>query len=151
MRQLRVKSRPCQSNLISQCTDDYSFSNEEKRSFDLEWTNETIQPLNSSIDRAFQYRSSNELDTYVYVGNHGTYSGGGYVYEFRGQLSVLQNNLTKLYQLQWTDSQTRAIIIQMSLYNPNSQLFTSVTLLSEFLPTGGIQTSSRFEPISFES
>ncbi len=44
---------------------------------------------------------------------------------------------------------TRAIIIQLSLYNPNIQLFTSVTLLSEFLSTGGIYSQSRFEPMNF--
>ena len=43
----------------------------------------------------------------------------------------------------------RAIIIQLSLYNPNVQLFTSVTFLSEFLSTGGIDSQSRFEPLNF--
>jgi hypothetical protein len=37
-------------------------------------------------------------------------------------------------------------IIQLSLYNPNTQLFTSVTLLVEFLLTGGLYPSARFDP-----
>jgi hypothetical protein len=155
MRQLRIKPDSCQipksvAHLITHCNDDYSFSNEEKRSFQPGWINQTTQILNSSIDQAFEYRSGEELNTYTYVGNYHTYNSGGYAYELRGRLSDLQNNLSTLHQLQWIDSQTRAVIIQFSLYNPNSQLFTSVNLLAEFLSTGGIETESRFEPISFQ-
>ncbi|CAF4343104.1 unnamed protein product [Rotaria sp. Silwood2] len=37
----------------------------------------------------------------------------------------------------------------MSLYNPNVQLFTFVTLQTEFLSTGSIHFQSRFEPMHF--
>ena len=103
----------------------------------------------SSISNAFRYRSSKELDTYVYIGDHATYGSGGYVYEFRGRLSSLQSNLSQLHQLGWIDEKTRAVIIQCTLYNPNAQLYTSVTLLVEFLSTGGLIPTARFEPLSF--
>ena len=103
----------------------------------------------SSIRRAFQYQSEKELDTYVYVGEHGSYSGNGYVYEFRGRLSEIRNNLSELHRLEWIDNRTRAVIIQLSLYNPNVELFTSVTFLIEILSTGGIWSSARFEPFIF--
>jgi len=83
--------------------------------------------------------------------NHETYGSGGYVYEFRGRLSDLRNHLSQLRQLQWINGQTRAVIIQFSLYNPNVQLFTSVTLLIELLPTGGIIPTARFDPLTFQS
>jgi hypothetical protein len=111
--------------------------------------NETTQIFTTSIDQAFIYQTSEELDTYNYVGNHGSYSGDGYVYEFRGRLDDLQSNLSKLHQLGWIDNRTQALIIQLNLYNPNSKLFTSITLLAEFLLTGGIETESRFEPFNF--
>ena len=78
------------------------------------------------------------------------YSGNGYVYEFRGRLTDLQTNLSQLHQMQWIDGQTRAVIIQFTLYNPNAQLFTFVTLLTEFLSSGSIDPQSRFEPVTFE-
>ncbi|CAF1492760.1 unnamed protein product [Adineta ricciae] len=135
MRQLRVKSNLCSNQkLIDVCAYDYNFWNEEKRSFGVEWKNETNGRSNSSIDQAFQYRSGEEY---------------GYVYEFHGRLSDLQNNLSKLHELEWIDNRTRIIIIQMSLYNPNSQLFTSVTLRTEFLSTGTIVPQYRFEPFNF--
>jgi hypothetical protein len=150
MRQLRIKPSLCPiQQIMRSCTDDYSFFNEEKQSFQPGWINGTTQIYSSSIYQAFEYKTSNQLDTLVYVGDHGKYSGGGYVYEYHGRLSDLQSNLSQLHQLEWIDNQTRAVIIQISLYNPNSQLFTSVILLTEFLSTGGLTSQSRFEPFHF--
>ncbi|CAF1675262.1 unnamed protein product, partial [Adineta ricciae] len=66
--------------------------------------------------------------------------------EFRGCLSELRSNLSLLRQFKWIDQYTRAILIQMSLYNPNIQMFTSVSFLLELLPAGGVSPSTRFEP-----
>jgi polycystin 1L2 len=152
MRQLRVKSHQCQikQNLSSVCEYDYNFFNEEKDSFEPGWTNQTTQIFSSSIEEAFKYRTNDELDSYIIIGDHETYSSGGYVYEFRGRLIDLQSNLSELYQLEWIDSQTRAVIIQFNLYNPNVELFTSITLLTEFLSTGGLDPQSQFQPFSFQ-
>jgi polycystin 1L2 len=127
-----------------------SLFNEEKRSFQPEWMiNKTNKIYSLLIHQSFQYKSSDDLDAYVYVGDHGSYSGGGYVYEFRGRLSDIRSNLSELHQLGWIDNKTRAVFIQLSLYNPNIQLFTSVTFCIEFLSTGGIYPQSRFEPMNF--
>ncbi len=149
MRQLRVKSTSCQvhNEVISECEYDYSLSNEEKQSYQPGWGNETTVTYSSSISEAFEYQSSKDLDKYVLVGDYGSYGGDGYVYEFAGRLSSVQNNLSQLHQLGWIDIQTRAVIIQLTLYNPNVQLFTSLTFLAEFLSTGGVHPTSRFEPM----
>ncbi|CAF1253004.1 unnamed protein product [Adineta steineri] len=155
MRQLRSKSQLCcDQRIISTCINDYSLFNEEKDSFQPGWIlNQTSieeeEDYSSSILKAFQYQSSKELDTYAYEGDHGTYSGDGYVYEFRGRLSDIKSNLSKLHQLQWIDANTRAVIIQLNLYNPNVALFTSVTFLLEFLSASGVYPSARFEPLNF--
>jgi polycystin 1L2 len=150
MRQLRIKSKSCHyKKILQQCLDDYSLLNEEKRSFQPGWMNQTKEKYNSVIYRSFEYQSSEQLDTYVYIGDHGSYSGNGYVYEFRGHLSELRNHLSELHKLGWIDNKTRAVFIQLTLYNPNVQLLTSVTFLTEFLSTGGIYPQSRFEPFNF--
>ncbi|CAF3735281.1 unnamed protein product, partial [Adineta steineri] len=151
IRQLRVKSELCSDRrIISICEDSYSFSNEETELFQPGWTtNATTEEFSSSVLKAFNYSTSDELDTYSYVGEFGTYRGGGYVYEFRGPLSDMKTNLSALHQLDWMDEKTRAVFIQLTLYNPSIQLLTAVTLLAEFLPTGGIYTTARFEPINF--
>ena len=139
--------------MFAQCEDEYSFFNEEKRSFERGWGNVTEKASNaSSVDRAFGYQSSEQLDTNQWVaGNHHTYGSGGYVYDFRGRLQDLKSNLSQLHRANWIDGQTRAVIVQFTLYSPNVQLFTSVILLAEFLATGGIETQSSFQPISFQS
>ena len=72
MRQLRIKSHLCSFHKFkTPCQPDYSSSNEEKQSFEIGWTNITSIKANSSIEKAFHYRTSNELDTYMYVGDHG--------------------------------------------------------------------------------
>ncbi|UJR08126.1 hypothetical protein I4U23_012402 [Adineta vaga] len=151
MRQLRVQSVSCSDQRIQLiCEHNYNFLNENKQSFPFDWFNQTTdETYSSSIIKAFQYQTSDELDTYIYIGEHGTYGGGGYVYEFRGRLEELQSNVSKLHELEWINEQTRAIIIQLTLYNPNVQLFTSVTFLLEFSSTGGAFPTARFEPLNF--
>ncbi|UJR27882.1 hypothetical protein I4U23_009147 [Adineta vaga] len=152
MRQLRVKSDTCRikssiQNLISECHDEYGLSVEEKHSFQPGWKVNATKNYSSSVTAAFQYQTSDQLDTYIYLGELATYSSGGYVYEFRGSLSKLRYDLAQLHQLQWIDAQTRAVLIQMNLYNPNIPIFTSVVIIIEILPSSGVFPSARFEPL----
>lgn len=164
MRQLRVRavsSDRCISRIpigdkTIRCTTDYSRSNEDQQSYLPEWidydANQTGPIRRSpSIEKAFQYRPRQQMDTYLYVGEHATYASGGYVYECRGSLVHLRQNLSELHRLTWIDDRTRAVLIEMSLYNPNIAMFTSVTLLMEFLATGNLIPTARFEPIEFQS
>jgi hypothetical protein len=153
IRQLRIKSTLCSSirNFNRTCHLDYHIFNEEKGSFQPGWMNETSTKSSSPISQSFQYKSSHQLDTYTLIGDHAHYDGDGYVYEFRGRLANLRKNLSELHQLGWIDQRTRAVIIQLNFYNPNVRLFTSVSLLTEFLSTGGLYPHSRFEPMNFHS
>ncbi|UJR16862.1 hypothetical protein I4U23_003760 [Adineta vaga] len=150
MRQLRVQSQFCsRQNFNFICVYDYNTQHEEINSFEPGWINQTEFKSNSTLDRAFQYQSADQLDTYTINGKFGRYNGGGYVYEFRGRLSDIQTNVTKLHEFNWIDDRTRAVIIQLNLYNPNVQLFTSVIFLTEFLSTGGMATQLTIQPIHF--
>ncbi|UJR07107.1 hypothetical protein I4U23_011395 [Adineta vaga] len=139
MRQLRIRSELCLNKQIQLiCHNDFSYSNED-----------THQWMKNNSNLAFQYQTSDQSNTYPYIGEHGIYPGGGYIYEFRGRLSEIQSNLSQLQQLKWIDQQTRAVIIQFTLYNPNVHLFISANFLFEMISTGGILTQSRFEPLDF--
>ncbi|CAF0824425.1 unnamed protein product [Adineta ricciae] len=152
MRQLRVKADTCRiktsmQTFIRHCYDEYGLSIEEKRSFQPGWTMNATKNYSLSIAQAFLYQTSAQLDTYPYIGELQTYGSGGYVYEFRGSLSKLRNELNQLHQLQWIDSPTRAVLIQLNLFNPNIAIFTSVAILIEILSSSGIYPSARFEPL----
>ena len=133
--------------LIRSCEGDYSQRNEERHPWAPGWISATNLSYSTSIRDAFIYRSSKELDSSAFAGEHATYAGGGYKYELSGHLADVKQNLTLLRQLSWIDQHTRALLIQLCLYNPNSQLYTSVTFLAEFLATGGVFPLARFEPI----
>ena len=66
----------------------------------------------------------------------------------RGQLSYLVGNLTLLKQMNWIDRQTRAVFAEFTAYNPNINLLMVATVLIEFLPSGSILTSARFDPLN---
>ena len=152
MRQIRVRSDRCSSEKIgTMCEDEFESSNEETRPFQPGWNKTITLSSNSSLDRAFQYRASDELDSYVTLGNFHSYPGGGYLFSFRGHLTDLRENLSALHRLGWIDQRTRAVIIQLNLYNPSLRLFTSVVLLVEFLSTGGLYPQVRIDPIDFSS
>ena len=142
------------TNVVPNCETSYSIFDEDERSFYPGWAsvyNETIgysTNYSSTINKAFKYEDEKALDSYVYIGEHATYGSGGYIYEFRGKRAEMLANLTELKSLSWLDMHTRAVIIQMSLYNPNVDLFIFVTLLVEFIPTGALYPSIRVEPIS---
>jgi hypothetical protein len=147
MRQVRVRSDLCTyAHLQSTCYDDYQWWREETRSFAPGWLNHT-QTNQSSVERAFAYRAADTLDSYGMLGDHGSYPSSGYIYEFRGRLNEIRENLSVLHQSQWIDQATRAVILQLNLYNPNAQLFTSVVILAEFLNTGSVHSTMRIEPI----
>jgi len=101
-----------------------------------------------SIYNSFQYKDSDALQGSPIKGQFNTYDGSGYVYEMRGQLSYIQGNLTLLKEMNWVDRQTRAIFAEFSTYNPNINLVMVSTILVEFLPSGSILTTARFDTLN---
>ena len=137
--------------IIPYCYGEYSGSNEETRSFYSGWSsNSTQENVSLTINQSFIYQTGDQLKTYFYIGRHQTYRSGGYVYEFRDSLDQLREDLAELHRLGWIDRQTRAILIQMSLFNPSIPLFTPATLVVEFLPSSGVYPSARIEPLDFD-
>lgn len=77
------------------------------------------------------------------------YGRSGYVSDLdinAGLSIVIMDELRKNL---WIDRQTRALIIEYSLYNPSKQIYTSVSLMAEFPSSGGVTTSYRI--LSFQS
>nr|XP_016801184.3 polycystic kidney disease protein 1-like 1 isoform X2 [Pan troglodytes] len=56
--------------------------------------------------------------------------------------------LSRLRASMWIDRSTRAVSVHFTLYNPPTQLFTSVSLRVEILPTGSLVPSSLVESFS---
>ncbi|KAG9470271.1 hypothetical protein GDO78_018353 [Eleutherodactylus coqui] len=76
-------------------------------------------------------------------------------YEDRGPVINLGRSRTEAHaalwktrEQQWVDRRTRAVLVQFLLYNPPTNLFTAVSLLTELPASGDIITSSRIDSIS---
>ena len=145
------------TNVYNFCIQDYSVFNEEKEKYDYNWA--TFQPSYTesnpqltNVYKAFQYTRSDDIDGSPYFGAYNNYWGGGYVYNLYDSQSTqtmdLINNITALQKLDWIDRQTRAVFVELSLFNPNANLFAYVTILFEYLPSGNVLPSMRIAPMS---
>ena len=50
--------------------------------------------------------------------------------------------------MNWIDRQTRAVFVEFSVYNPNTNLIMVSTILVEFLSSGSILATARFDPLN---
>jgi hypothetical protein len=115
------------------------------------WPSYSEQNENRSAIQGFpagkfiQYSSSEVLKTDPYgKGATATYGGGGFVLDIpmgSSKESVIEL-LDYLKQEHWVDLASRAVFIDLCLYNPSTQFFTSVRLLFEFLPYGDVRSSN---------
>ena len=77
-----------------------------------------------------------------------TYSGSGFVanlgYRADSALTVIKNLETN----QWIDDRTAAVLIECTVFEPSSSLFSVLKYLYERYPTGGVTTSTTVETIT---
>jgi len=68
---------------------------------------------------------------------------------FRCQIysAVMRQQLRNLQASDWIDAFTSAVILEMTLYHPQSSLFGSVLLALELPPIGRVRTSSRIASV----
>ena len=93
---------------------------------------------NKNLSSCFRYTKSKYLKDNSFSGKYGSYLSGGYVYRLESDLETTLNDLSYLQKMNWIDKSTRAVFIEFTLYNPNINLFCSIVLLFELLPSGNI-------------
>jgi hypothetical protein len=134
------------------CTDNLNTKSQDENSYGFAWSeynSSYVAPFGyKSIYEAFQFKSASTLQGSPYQGKFNIYDGGGYLYEMRGQLEYLKGNLTLLREMNWIDRQTRAVFAEFSVYNPNINLVMVSTILVEFLSSGTILASAKFDTLN---
>ncbi|XP_078607411.1 polycystin-1-like protein 2 isoform X2 [Branchiostoma floridae x Branchiostoma japonicum] len=155
LRQLRVQqSGTCEipstmTNITSRCNGDYSWWNNEAGHYTPGWrgwalvSNNSVDVANLSSElKPWLYQSSNLTTATPHYGLHGMYYGGGYMLELQSNDSDLDLQIIEDLEMeQWIDSYTRAIFIELIVFNPNANLFSVVSLLAEFPGLGKVYTS----------
>ena len=151
IRQIRSRRHNCEApepmnKIIDHCSGVRSLLQEETGDFCAKWTlNETF--TGACNWEEFKYFSAAELGTFPITGRLGTYGGGGYVIRLNGPQNHVLMRMTQLQKNFWIDGNTRAVILEFSVYNANVNLFSINTVMAEFLEGGGIIRKWKFDPI----
>ncbi|XP_070581325.1 polycystin-1-like protein 2 [Ptychodera flava] len=148
LRQLRVPPVNCDiedpmDSVIFNCTTDYKiYSNEETRHFDIGWTSLNLTGVNltsftSEVNSPWIYHTASELNGLPVLGHQTLYGGGGYIATLETTMEKSHELVSYLRNNSWYDKFTRAIFVELTVYNANVNLFSLVTFLIELPTLGG--------------
>ena len=128
-------------DVIQHCNDFYSFDEEDRTHLNLPgW-----QPFTGSVQWAnltdvcpapWRYVPSESSQESPSWGLFHVYDGGGYVANLGYTNSTARPVISTLHKFGWIDRQTRAILLQFSIYNANTGYLSIATYYFEILPTG---------------
>uniref|UniRef100_A0A914ZMK6 Uncharacterized protein n=1 Tax=Parascaris univalens TaxID=6257 RepID=A0A914ZMK6_PARUN len=82
------------------------------------------------------YHSQEALQGTTFYGTHDAYTGGGYVQTLNGSADELLAAFTRLENENWIDEGTRAVFIEFSAYNVQTNHFSVIQLALEMPPFG---------------
>ena len=150
MRQVRVRRNTCRvaphiQNLTRECAKESRLYNEDTEDYCNAWEQKTklTENLPSCQMPEFRYSSARSLNSLAVSANMDDYGGGGYVFRIKGSNKKNREGLLKLQQQHWINNQTRAVLLEFSIYNVNVNLFAVGTVIAEFIPGGGIHSYCR--------
>ncbi|XP_067867286.1 polycystin-1-like protein 1 isoform X2 [Heterodontus francisci] len=83
-----------------------------------------------------------------WCGRFNCYRGRGSIISLGRTRHEAYATLLTLKETEWIDKNTRAVMVEFTLYNPPTNLFTTVSLLAEFPPLGGVLPSANIESVS---
>lgn len=95
---------------------------------------------------AWRYQKSEDIWGVSIAGEYGVYGGGGYILKLENGLAPSRLILQELKQYRWINRETRAVFLEFTLYNANTNLFAYMVFLTEFTELGGMVTWSNIYP-----
>ena len=128
-----IKVHPYVSQ-VAQCSNEYTSSTELREPFNLNQTSNF--PGGRALTNAFIYQTSQQTNSLTYWGKFATYGGGGFVISFKDNTQYV-SQLANLIQNNWLDKHTRAIFGELTVYNVNMNLFTTIKIIIEAATSGG--------------
>jgi hypothetical protein len=133
IRQVRVSPSSCTAlpsfqNLVnsSECFGNLGFSGDAR---------DTFVTANGN---SYAWRDSDLLRTARYFGQYDTYPGGGYLVVLPTDPAEFKDKVSELLNARWLDLGTRAVFIDLLLYNPSTMLVLEVKVVFESPFTGGL-------------
>ncbi|KAJ7382449.1 hypothetical protein OS493_034886 [Desmophyllum pertusum] len=128
------------------CYDSYSQGKEFREPFQPNQATSLIQFRGCPLP--WLYQTAKELNSSSQWGQHAWYGGGGYS-AYLGYEEETARTITHLLQSEnWVDRQTRAVIVEFSVFNPTSNILAVCSLFFELLQTGQATVFKRIDTIS---
>ncbi len=135
--------------LFTDCYGLYDIWSQDEKNYLPGWI--PLSNPNISTPLEYRYTRASARGGFPYSGQITFYSGGGYVHEMRGSEKKLLENAQRLRKEGWIDHQTRAVIVEFTVYNPGTHLFGVTVILFELPGSGGVLPSFRIEPANLLS
>lgn len=121
------------------CEGSYSFLGEEKGFFLPGWVKMADLEF-SACPIPWRYQTSAQLDGVPFWSRNAIYGGGGFTADLGYFMEQAQSVVQDLQTYKWVDKYSRAVFVELTLFNAAANLFSSVTYLVEFTGTGGAST-----------
>ncbi|XP_016849671.2 polycystin family receptor for egg jelly [Anolis carolinensis] len=129
----------------SHCLHKYGIDEENQRDHLGSWTLPADKPVLNNFTNisGFTYQSVTERWKYSSYGELNTYGAGGYTFNFYSEENL--RNSTKridfLEESSWLDENTWALIVEMTTFNSDVDLFCSISVIFELSYLGPINTT----------
>jgi hypothetical protein len=102
----------------------------------------------SCLER-WDHQSMIDLRGFPYWGTITMYSGGGYVANLGYDQVTAYTVVADLHSNGWLDVQTRAVFVEFTVYNANTNLFGILSYFIEFSPSSIVVTTSQYQVARF--
>eukprot|EP00058_Branchiostoma_floridae_P023415 XP_002608905.1 hypothetical protein BRAFLDRAFT_85530 [Branchiostoma floridae] len=141
LHQVRNEPATCMTTRIPYfpCKMEYSVLDQQETSYEPGWERMNATKAQTLIE-AEQYTPwmfQETSDLFPYSGETTTYSSDGYFLEIGTSKNETVASLKDLKKHLWLDNFTKAVIIDIAVYNVNVNLFSVITFLAEYL-VGGV-------------
>ncbi|XP_067665494.1 polycystin-1-like protein 3 [Haliotis asinina] len=142
LRQYRVRG-PCHNQAITRwysaplrCMPGYDSQSAETGIFREQW--QRCNATDSCTEKPFLFTKSTGGTGIIIEGTFGYYGDGSYIESWNKDQRYASSRRIFVEREKWLDSQSRALIVEASFYNPNVRLFTRLQVMFEFPTLGGV-------------
>jgi hypothetical protein len=157
-RQLRVqKNQGCEVSSLYRhafpdCYNTFNGEIQSKEPYDSRYTPMYLVPsyqfsCSDQTSDSCERRTSRTTDMSEIQGSLAAtpYPGDGYFYDVPADLGEARVMLGDLYDWNWVDSATRAVVYEMTVLNSNTNVVVNLQILFEFGPTGSVKASQQVQ------
>ncbi|KAL3876145.1 hypothetical protein ACJMK2_034017, partial [Sinanodonta woodiana] len=152
LRQVRTTKESCHVPYFGSqpCYLTYELTKEDSSSYCVGWkqkpcpTDEKIKKLSSD---AWSFTDPQDIWGLPVTGQYTVYGGGGYIANMAVNREITGWILNELWAESWIDRQTRAVMLEFTLYSADVNLFIYSIFIMETPETGGVTPFYSIQPL----